>query len=62
MARVGLYCSMTESNCEFPSLSKIDQFKLLVCPTNPTDAKLVSRYLQLIFNTRDSIDQAGRVV
>ena len=61
-ARVGLYSSMTESNREFPSLSKIDQFKLLVCPTNPTDAKLVSRYLQLIFNTRDSIDQAGRVV
>ena len=61
-ARVGLYASMAENNNEFLNLSNTDQFKLLVCPTNPTNAKLVSRYLQLIFNTRDNIDQTGRVV
>ena len=60
-ARVGLYASFAGSNCNFESLCSENQFKLLVCPSNPTDTKLVSRYLQNIFNTRDKIDQNGRV-
>jgi len=45
----------------YESLCSENQFKLLVCPSNSTDTKLVSRYLQNIFNTRDKIDQNGRV-
>ena len=61
-ARVGLYSSFAESNSNFVNLCSEDNLKLLVCPSSPTDAKLVSRYLQHIFNTRDQIDQNGRVV
>ena len=60
-ARVGLYGSISETNSEFRTLSKQYQFLSLVCPTNSRDTKSVSRYLQTIFNTRDEIDQTGRV-
>ena len=57
-ARVGLYNSLSR---DLVDQCFVDQFKMLVCPTNPTDSKLVSRYLQHIFTTRDKIDQSGRV-
>ena len=60
-ARVGLFARFSEGCDEFANLSSLYQFKTLVCPTNPRDAKLVSRYLQTIFDTRDKIDQDGRV-
>ena len=57
-ARVGLYNSISS---DLVGKCFVDQLKMLVCPTNPTDSKLVSRYLQHIFTTRDKIDQSGRV-
>ena len=60
-ARVGMYEGISNSNSVFPSLSSEHQFKMLVCASSPRDVKLVSRYLQTIFDTRDRIDQTGRV-
>ena len=60
-ARVGLFASFSEGCDEFANLSSLYQFKSLVCPTSSRNAKLVSRYLQTIFDTRDKIDQDGRV-
>ena len=60
-ARVGLYEGILNNNSLFLSLSSEHKFKTLVCASSPRDVKLVSRYLQTIFDTRDKIDQDGRV-
>ena len=40
-------------------MSNVEKFKTLVCPTNSSDSKLVSRYLQTHFDARDKIDVGG---
>ena len=57
--RESLFTSLSNSNICFSSRSKVDQFKTLVCPTNSSDCKLVSRYLQNQFDARDKIYIGG---
>ena len=54
--RQELYDTVVASNSLFSSLSNYDKFKVLVCPSNPVNCKAVSRYLQIQFSKRDSID------
>ena len=54
--RPQLFQSIASSNSIFIDLSIEDQFKYLVCPTNSTDCKLVSRFLQKQFTDRTKID------
>ena len=55
--RLDVYQSIGSRNLDFPNLSNINKFKFLVCPSNPTDCKTVSRYLQRQFDRRDQIDR-----
>ena len=54
--RQELYSAINCSISGFNGLSDNDKFLVLVCPSNPVNCKLVSRYLQLQFTLRDSID------
>ena len=54
--RPQLFQSIASSNSKFIDLSNADKFKYLVCPTNNTDCKLVSRFLQKQFSDRAKID------
>ena len=54
-----LFTSISNSNKYFSSMSNIDQFKTLVCPTGNSNCKLVSRYLQKHFDSRDTIYVGG---
>ena len=54
--RPQLFQSIASSNSKFIDLSNEDKFKYLVCPTNNTDCKLVSRFLQKQFSDRAKID------
>ena len=54
--RQELYNTVASSYSEFSSLSNDDKFKVLVCPSNPVACKAVSRYLQMQFSKRESID------
>ena len=55
--RTDLYESNASKNPLFMNLNKGDKFKLLVCPTNPSDCKAVSRFLEQQFEQRDKIDR-----
>ena len=57
--RHDLFTSISKSNKYFSSMSNVDKFKTLVCPTNSSDCKLVSRYLQNHFYARDKIYVGG---
>ena len=48
--------SVGSSISNFSNLNDNDKFLVLVCPCNPVNCKLVSRFLQLQFTKRDSID------
>ena len=54
--RQELYNSICANNSCFSSMCDYSRFKILVCPSNAVVCKLVSRYLQLQFSLRDSID------
>ena len=54
-----LFQSIASTNSKFTELSNDDKFKYLVCPTNNTDCKLVSRFLQKQFIERNKIDTDG---
>ena len=54
--REELFSSISSNISGFSGLSDNDKFLVLVCPSNPVNCKLVSRYLQLQFTLRDSID------
>ena len=54
--RQELYVSVGSSISNFSNLNDNDKFLVLVCPCNPVNCKLVSRFLQLQFTKRDSID------
>ena len=53
--RQELYSGISSSISGFSGLSNNDKFLVLVCPSNPVNCKLVSRFLQLQFTLRDSI-------
>ena len=48
--------SLSSRNSIFVNLTDNKKFKVLVCPTNPIDCKVVSRFLQKQFADRDNID------
>ena len=50
---------MSNNNKCFSSMSNVEKFKTLVCPTNSSDSKLVSRYLQTHFDARNKIYVGG---
>ena len=54
--RPDLYACITSSNASFNSMCSEDKFKVLVCPTNSTNCKLVSRFLDNQFRDRDNIN------
>jgi len=54
--RQELHNSICATNSSFSSMCNVSRFKTLVCPINAVVCKLVSRYLQLQFSLRDSID------
>ena len=54
--RVELFKTIGSKNSKFSGLCSTSKFKTLVCPYNAVDCKAVSRYLQVQFNLRDSID------
>ena len=54
--RVGVYESISSRNHTFVDLTDNEKFKVLVCPTNPTDCKIVNRFIQKQFADRDKID------
>ena len=54
--RPDLYACITSSNASFDSMCSEDKFKTLVCPTNSTNCKLVSRFLYKLFRDRDDIN------
>ena len=51
-----LYNSFSSRNSTFANSSNIEKFRMLVCPSNLTDCKLVSRFLQKQFSGRDQLD------
>ena len=53
--RPDLYSRLSSSNASFDSMCSEDKFKTLMCPTNPTHCKLVSRFLNKQFWDRDNI-------
>ena len=54
--RVNLYESLSSRNSIFVNLTDNEKFKVLVCPVNPTDCKVLNRFLQKQFADRDKID------
>ena len=54
--RPELYSRISSSNESFDSMCSEDKFKTLVCPTNPTNCKLVSIFLDKQFRDRDNIN------
>ena len=54
--RTDMFNNVGSRNVRFLGLSDKDKFKSLVCPSNATDCKVVSRYLQRQFDKRDKID------
>ena len=44
------------TNSKFTNSSNVEQFKMLVCPTNHFETKLVSRFLQQQFSDREKLD------
>ena len=54
--RPNLYNSFSSRNSTFQNSCNVRKFKMLVCPSNPTDCKLVSRFLQKQFSDRDCLD------
>ena len=57
--RPDLYKCITSSNASFIDMCSEDKFKTLVCPTNPTSCKLVSRFLDKQFREREKINCGG---
>ena len=55
--RTELHKSIASRNSCLMNLDAGDKFKLLVCPTNPSDCKAVSRFLDRHFEQRDKIDR-----
>ena len=39
----------------FKNISKKDQFKMILCPTNPAAAKVTNQFLRILFLARDKI-------
>ena len=39
----------------FKDLSKVNQFKTILCPTKPAAAKVTNQYLRIIFLARDKL-------
>ena len=54
--RSELYKCILTSNSSFIDMCSEDKFKTLVCPTTPTNCKLVSRFLEKQFRDRDNIN------
>ena len=54
--RPGLYDSISSRNSKFADSSNLEKFKMLVCPTNHADVKIVSRFLQKTFSDRERLD------
>ena len=49
-------------NSKFTNSSNVDQFKMLVCPTNHFETKLVSRFLQKQFSERERLGRGDNGV
>ena len=49
--RPGLYNSISSRNSKFADSSNLEKFKMLVCPTNHADVKIVSRFYKKHFLT-----------
>ena len=43
----------------FPCLSDIDKIKTILCPVTPQAAKLADKFMGIMFNARDIIDNGG---
>ena len=54
--RLALYNSISSRNSKFTNSSNVEKFKMLVCPTNHFETKLVSRFLQQQFSDREKLD------
>ena len=54
--RAELYKCIASRNSCFMNLNRGDKFKLLVCPTNPSDCKAVRRFVDRQFKQRYIID------
>ena len=52
-----LFSRLESVSMGFLALSKENQTATLLCPTSTVTAKLVNRYIQLIFNVRKSLDE-----
>ena len=60
--RIALYNSIGSRNSKFTNSSNVEQFKMLVCPTNHYETKLVSRFLQKQFSDREKLDRGDNGV
>ena len=40
----------------FQFLSEEDKFKAIICPTSELSTKVVNKYIRIMFNARDNID------
>ena len=54
--RQNLYLCIASTNNMFSDMCSNDKFKTLVCPTFPTNCKLVNRFLDKQFRDREKID------
>ena len=54
--RPDLYLCMSSANNRFSNMCSIDKFKTLVCPTTPTNCKIVNRFLDKQFRDKEKID------
>ena len=59
--RLVLYNSISSRNSKFSECSNVEKFKKLVCPTNSTDTKIISRFLQKQFSDREKLDVGDSV-
>ena len=55
--RTELYKEMSNINPSFQSLTCQDKFVRLMCPVNPVECKLISRFISKTFAKRNNLDE-----
>ena len=53
-------CFLKRLECFVPNifnLSTDDKIKTMLCPTSPQSAKLINKFIGIMFNARDTIDK-----
>ena len=53
---------LSSLNKSILDLNPIDQIKVMLCPTTPQAAKLVNKYISIMFKARKNIDNGDHIL